>query len=160
VELHNFDESNIAWRRLEWLDDVSYFVYNVDRANHIVDVVFKFAANSKVKLHQHKSPYITFVVQGELRLYRPDGELKEIRPAGSYVMGVANGEPHTEGGGDRDAIVFFSNRNVDDAMYQFLDENNAPAELLGIADFQAEYDAQIADGTAAKVAARAVALAR
>jgi quercetin dioxygenase-like cupin family protein len=158
--MHAFDEHNITWRSLPWLPDVTYFVYNVDKKNKIVDVVFKFAANSKVKLHQHKSPYVTFVVQGELRLYRPNGELKEIRPAGSYVMGVANGEPHTEGGGDQDTIVFFSNRNVEDAMYQFLDADNQPAELLGIADFQAEYDAQAKEGTTAKVAARAPAIAR
>jgi quercetin dioxygenase-like cupin family protein len=157
--MHTFDERNITWRSLPWLDDVTYFVYNVDKKNKIIDVVFKFAANSKVKLHQHKTPYITFVVQGELRLYRPNGELKEIRPTGSYVIGVANGEPHTEGGGDQDTIVFFSNRNVEDAMYQFLDADNQPAELLGIADFQGEYDAQVKEGTVGKVGARAPALA-
>jgi quercetin dioxygenase-like cupin family protein len=152
--MHEFDERNITWRTLEWLEHVSYFVYNVDKQNHIIDVVFKFAANTRAKLHQHKAPYITFVAQGELRLYRPNGELKEIRPTGSYVIGAANGEPHTEGAGDQDAIVFFSNRNVDDALYQFLDDDNMPAELLGIADFQAEYDAQVANGTAAKAASR------
>jgi quercetin dioxygenase-like cupin family protein len=156
VHINEFDESNITWRSLEWLEDVSYFVYNVDRANGIVDVIFKFAANSRAKLHQHKAPYVTFVVQGELRLYRPDGELKEIRPVGSYVIGAANGEPHTEGGGEEEAIVFFSNRNVADAMYQFLDENGENAELLGIADFQAEYDAQVANGTTANVAGKDV----
>ena len=42
-----------------------------------------------------------------------NGEVKEIRPVGSYVFTAAGGEPHTEGGGDQDVIVFFSNRNVD-----------------------------------------------
>jgi quercetin dioxygenase-like cupin family protein len=158
--MHAFDEHNITWRSLPWLDDVSYFVYNVDKKNKIIDVLFKFAANSKVKLHQHKAPYVTFVVQGELRFYRPNGELKEIRPTGSYVIGTANSEPHMEGGGDQDAIVFFSNRNVDDALYQFLGADNELEELLGIADFQAEYDAQVKEGTTTKVAGRAPALAR
>ncbi len=156
MQAHEFDERNITWRTIPWLEHVSYYVYNVDEKNRIVDVVFKFAANQRAMLHQHKAPYITFVVQGELRLYRENGELKEIRPAGSYVIGAANGEPHTEGGGDRDAIVFFSNRNVEDALYEFLDDDGKPVQVLGIADFKAEFDAQTANGSALKVAAKAV----
>lgn len=137
-----FDDSNLTWRKLDWLEDLWFYVYNVDRKNGIVDVIFKFAANSKVMLHQHKSPYITLVLQGELRFYRPDGTLKEIRPSGSYVKGVADGEPHTEGGGDQDAIVFFSNRNVEDALYEFRDENGQPTVTLGIGDFEDQLAAQ------------------
>src|SRR5262249_36971391 len=114
----------------------------VDRKNGIVDVLFKFAANSKAMLHQHKSPYVTLTMQGELRFYRPTGELKEMRPAGSYVRGVANGEPHLEGGGDQDAIVFFSNRNVEDELYTFLDANMQPTVTLRIGDFEEALRAQ------------------
>jgi quercetin dioxygenase-like cupin family protein len=139
---HQFDDSNITWRRLDWLDDVEFYVYKADEENRIVDVLFKFAANSKVALHRHKAPYVTFVVQGELRFYRPNGDLKEIRPTGSYVSGVANGESHLEGGGDEDVIVFFSNRNVEDALYEFLDENMQPTVTLGFDDFKAQLEAQ------------------
>lgn len=58
------------------------------------------------------------------------------------MTGVANGEPHIEGGGDEDAIVFFSNRNVEDAIYEFLDENGHPTLTLGIADFEEQLKAQ------------------
>jgi len=153
-EAYDFDERNIVWRSLPWLDHVSYFVYNVDETNRIVDVIFKFAANERAMLHQHKVPYVTLVIQGELRLFHANGKLKEIRPVGSYVMGAANGEPHTEGGGDRDAIVFFSNRNVDDELYEFLDEEGRTFQVLRLADFKAELDAQVALGTAAKLAPR------
>ncbi|HUA76661.1 MAG TPA: hypothetical protein VMA86_03250, partial [Acetobacteraceae bacterium] len=95
-----FDDRNITWYRLDWLDHVEFYVYKADEENRIVDVLFKFAANTRAMLHRHKAPYITFVVQGELRFYRPNGVLKEIRPTGSYVSGVANAEPHLEGGGD------------------------------------------------------------
>jgi quercetin dioxygenase-like cupin family protein len=139
---HQFDDRNITWRRLEGFDHIEFYVYKVDEENRIVDVLFKFAANQKVLLHRHKAPYITFVVQGELRFYRPNGELKEIRPTGSYVSGIANGEPHWEGGGDEDAIVFFSNRNVADALYEFLDENLQPTVTLRLADFKAQLEAQ------------------
>jgi quercetin dioxygenase-like cupin family protein len=137
-----FDESNIVWRKLDWLDQVEFYVYKIDEENRIVDVIFKFAANQKAALHRHKAPYVTFVVQGELRFYRSNGELKEIRPTGSYVSGVANGEPHLEGGGDEDAIVFFSNRNVEDALYEFLDENMQPTITLRFDDFKAQLEAQ------------------
>jgi hypothetical protein len=56
-----------------------------------------------VMLHRHKCPYVTLVMQGELRFYREDGTHKETRPTGSFVSGPANGEPHLEGGGDEDA---------------------------------------------------------
>lgn len=154
MQTGTFDESNITWRTLDWLDNISFYVYNVDEANRIVDVIFKFAANKRVMLHRHKAAYVTLVMQGELRFYTPDGKLKEIRQAGSYVQGVANGEPHTEGGGDQDAIVFFSNRNVDDALYEFLDEHGAPAQILTLSDFKAQLDDEIATGEARKVAGR------
>ena len=154
VSTFKFDQSNITWRTLDWLDNISYYVYNVDYDDRIVDVIFKFAANKQVMLHRHKSDYYTFVLQGELRFYRPDGSLREVRPAGSYVAGDATGEPHTEGGGDEDAIVFFSNRNVEDALYEFLDDKGEVFKVLGLADFKAEYDAEVANGSPAKTATR------
>lgn len=142
MKVHEFDDRNITWHRVDWLDHVEFYVYKVDEENRIVDVLFKFAANKKAMLHQHKTPYVTFVVQGELRFYRPNGELKEIRPTGSYVSGVANGEPHLEGGGDEDAIVFFSNRNVEDALYVFLDDKLQPVVTLRLEDVKALLEAQ------------------
>ena len=89
--MSKFDDSNITWRTLDWLPDISFFVYDVDEKSGIVDVIFKFAANEQVMLHIHHAPYITFVVQGELRFQNADGSPKEVRPCGSYVKGVVNG---------------------------------------------------------------------
>ncbi len=139
---HVFDDRNITWYKLDWLDHVEFYVYKVDEENRIVDVLFKFAAHSTATLHRRTTPYVTFVDTGELRLYRLNGELKEIRPAGSYVSGAANGEPHLEGGGEEDAIVFFSNRNVENALYEFLDDNLRPTVTLGWDDFKAQLEAQ------------------
>jgi hypothetical protein len=105
-------------------------------------------------LHQHRCPYNTLVMQGELRFYRPDGSLKEIRYPGSFVSGVADGEPHTEGGGDEDAIVFFSNRNIKDALYEFLDETGKTVQVLSITDFKAQLEDQIASGIYQRVLAK------
>lgn len=137
-----FDISNIRWYTLDNLPHVAYHIYAVDERKRIIDILFKFDANAKIVLHRHKADYITLVLQGELRLYRPNGQLKEIRPVGSYVEGEANGEPHSEGGGDQDVIAFFSNRNVDDVVYEILDENFATLATLGMAEFRALKEAQ------------------
>jgi hypothetical protein len=137
-----FDDSILTWHKLDWLEHVWYYVYDVDRKNGIVDALFKFAPYSKAMVHQHKTPYVTLVLQGELRFYRPNGELKEIRPTGSYVKGVANGEPHLEGGGDQETIVFFSVRNITDELFVFLDGNMQPVVRLTIDDAEAVLQAQ------------------
>ncbi len=113
-----------------------------------MDILFKFAANKQVMLHRHKSAYVTLVIQGELRFYRPDGAFKEVRPTGSYVVTLPGGEPHREGGGDQDAIVFFSNRNVEGPMYEFLDDNLQPVMTFGIEDFKTALEAQNKDAEA------------
>ncbi len=137
-----FDTRNIRWYTLDNLPHVAYHICAVNEERRIVDILFKFDANAKIVLHRHKADYITFILQGELRLYRPNGELKEIRPVGSYVAGKANGEPHTEGGGDEDVIAFFSNRDVDNLVYEILDENLAIVATLGMAEFKALMEAQ------------------
>ena len=113
---HMFDDRNITWRKLEGFDQISYYIYEIDEKNGNVDVLTKFAPNQPIMLHQHKASYRTFVVQGELRIYRQNGDLKEVRPVGSYVISSAYGEPHTESAGDEEAIVLFSNRNVKEGI--------------------------------------------
>lgn len=137
-----FDTQNISWNKIEGIDHLAYHILAVDEAKRIVDILFKFDANAKIVLHRHKADYITLVLQGELRIYRPNGTLKEIRPVGSYVTGSADGEPHTEGGGEQDVIAFFSNRNVQNVVYEILDENLNAIATFGIAEFKALLDAQ------------------
>jgi quercetin dioxygenase-like cupin family protein len=137
-----FDARNIHWKTIEGIDHLAYHICAVDEARRIVDILFKFDANAKIALHRHKADYITLVLQGELRIYAADGTLREIRPVGSYVTGRANGEPHTEGGGDQDVIAFFSNRNVESLVYEILDENLNTVATFGIPEFKALLDAQ------------------
>lgn len=132
-----FDTTNIRWSTLPDLEHVAFHILAVDEAKRIVDILFKFDANSKILLHRHKADYVTFVVQGELRIYRQNGELREVRPVGSYVSGTADGEPHTEGGGDQDVIALFSNRNVSDVIYEILDADLNVVATFGIAEFKA-----------------------
>lgn len=139
---HRFDERNVTWRTLEGIDHLWYVVCHVDEANGSVELLFKFSANKKIVLHRHKADYSTLVIQGELRIYRPNGELKETRPVGSYVTSKAGGEPHSEGGGECDVIAYFSNRNVDNLVYEVLDNDLNTIATLTIADFKALLDQQ------------------
>ncbi len=104
--------------------------------------MFKFAANKQVVLHRHHADYMTLVLQGELRIYRANGELKEVRSLGSYVATRAGGEPHTDGAGSEDAIAFFSNRGQDGTIYEILDENLNTVATLGLQDFKTLLEAQ------------------
>jgi 2,4'-dihydroxyacetophenone dioxygenase len=149
MSAHRFDDSKITWRKLEGFDEISYHIYEVDEKNGSADVLTKFAPNRRIMLHQHKASYRTFVVQGELRIFRPNGELKEVRPVGSYVIGEANGELHTESAGDEEAIVLFSNRNIENGkIYEFLDDDRNIVATLGLADLRALFDAQEAENKA------------
>lgn len=137
-----FDTRNIRWNTIDGFDHVAFHVCAVNEDKRIVDILFKFDAHAKIVLHRHRADYVTLVLQGELRIYRANGELKEVRPVGSYVTGKADGEPHTEGGGDQDVIVFFSNRNVDNVVYEILDENLNIVTTFGVAEFKALFDQQ------------------
>ncbi len=149
-----FDESNITWGQLDWLENVWYYIYDVDEQAGIVDVMFKFAANKPTMLHTHHVPYITHVVQGELRFYNKDGSPRETRYTGSYVNGHVTGIPHAEGGGPEGAIVFFSNRNVKDLCYEFWDKDGKSFKTFYLKDFRAVFDAQVASGVMEKTSAK------
>ncbi|SFG29975.1 regulator [Methylobacterium gossipiicola] len=139
-----FDDRTIAWQTIDGFDHAAYFILEVDETARIVDLLFKFAANERIALHRHGAAYRTLVLQGELRIYRPDGTLREIRPVGSYVAGEAGGEPHTEGGGDQDVIVYFTNRDIDGPVYELLDADHAIVATFGIPEFKAIFAAQAA----------------
>ena len=138
--LIQFDESSIDWKPAlgpdgDPLKHVSLSFLNIDENAKIVDLLFKFSANEKIHMHRHCSNYSTFTVQGELRTYFPDGNLKSVRPAGVFKAGTP-GEAHTEGGGDEDVIVYFSLRpyTTTDPIYELLDEK---MEVVQTMDFAA-----------------------
>src|SRR6195952_3612628 len=150
MQSYQFDDSNITWRTFDFLG-TQYYVQAVDAAMGIADVLIKFQPHTPGKLHQHLMDYSTFVLQGELRFWRPDGSLKEIRPTGSYVQGLANGEPHSEGAGDQMAIVLFSFRGTRGDMILYLDQTSDVEFRLGFPDFKATLAHQISTGATTKL---------
>jgi hypothetical protein len=84
-------------------------------------------------MHRHKVHNNTFVIQGEHRLYKPDGTLKEVRPVGSMTSTPADDEPHREGGGDQDVIIAFSIRG-DGVLYELLDDDMNQIGTISLQD--------------------------
>ena len=146
MNLANFDAAAVNWQPLPGpdgnpADHIEMSIVNVDDDAKIVDVLFKFAANEKILLHRHTSNFNTFVVQGEHRIYEPDGALKETRPAGTYKASVPDTEPHQEGGGDEDVVILFSLRpySATKPIYEILDDHHQIASVMTFDDLKAVY---------------------
>jgi quercetin dioxygenase-like cupin family protein len=137
-----FDHA-IRWQTLENIEHLQYAILDIDRQNRILDVVFKFAAQAQIVLHRHKALNHMLVIQGEHRLYEADGRLREIRPVGRYTVSPASDEPHREGGGDEEAIVFFSIRGSDGVLYEILDDGLNVVATLSMQDFIDLYTRQM-----------------
>ena len=154
MQTYLFDDRNVTWQTIESIG-AQIHVLAVDDARAIADVLIRFQPNTPGKLHRHVCEFSTFVLQGELQFWRPDGSLKEVRPTGSYVQVAANGEPHLEGAGDQMAIVLFNFRGSTGDMILYLDKTSNVSIRLGFPEFKATLAHQIATGAAAKPGARA-----
>jgi hypothetical protein len=129
-----FDNRTIRWKQIDGIDHLSLSVLDVDATNGVIHTVFKFAANERIILHRHLTLNKTMTLQGEHRLYHPDGELKEIRPTGRFTVAPPSDDPHREGGGDQDAVVLFAIYG-DGALYQALDDGENVVRTLTVEDF-------------------------
>jgi hypothetical protein len=138
---YTFDDRNIRWYELGDLKHFVFAMLDVDVPQKIVDFILKFPPNQQIFLHRHLALTNTLVVQGEHRLYEPDGKLKEIRPVGSYTSSPP-GEPHREGAGDGGGVVFYSVRGKDGALFELLDDNLNVVGALGMDDFLSAFNEQ------------------
>ena len=129
-----FDDRNVRWHKLGDLEHFVFFVFDVDLERGLVDFILKFEPNQRIILHRHLALTNTLVVQGEHRLYEPNDALKEIRPVGSYTSSLP-GEPHREGGGDEECVVFYSVRGGDDVLFELLDDSQNVVGTLSRQDF-------------------------
>jgi quercetin dioxygenase-like cupin family protein len=129
-----FDDHNLRWHKLGDLEHFVFYVFDVDSEKGVVDFILKFEPNQRIILHRHLALTNTFVVQGEHRLYEPNGALKEIRPVGSYTSSPP-GEPHREGGADQECIVFYSVRGKTDVLFELLDDSRNIVGTLSMRDF-------------------------
>ncbi len=78
---YRFDDRNIRWHKFGDFTGLLVAMFDVDEEKNQTGFIVKFEPNSKIFLHRHPAHTNTFVVEGEHRLYEPDGEtLKEVRP--------------------------------------------------------------------------------
>src|SRR5882757_4376076 len=129
-----FDDRNINWQPLGEFKHFMVAVYHVDEARKIVDFIIKYEPNERIVTHRHLAQTSTLVIQGEHRIYEPNGELKEIRPVGGYTSSPP-AEPHSEGGGADGAVIFYSLRADDERLFELYDDEMNSIAMLGIADF-------------------------
>jgi hypothetical protein len=145
-----FDDRNIHWFPLGELKHFTVSIYNVDHQRQLVDFIVKFEPNERIIMHRHTAQFSTLVIQGDHRIYEPDGSLKEVRTVGSYTASTP-GPPHREGAGDSPCIVFYSVRGEKGgSMFELLNDDGSIAAALGIDDFAAVYAEQRASTTSAK----------
>jgi hypothetical protein len=137
-----FDDCNIQWQQLDGFENLAYSILNIDENNKIIYVLFKFAANKRIILYRHLALNNMLVIQGEHRLYEANGSLKEVRAVGSYTSIQPSEEPHREGGGDVDAIVFFSIRGSNGVLYEILDDDLNVIATFTMQDFIGLYKTQ------------------
>ena len=150
-ELASFNESNVSWEPLPGpdglpADHIEMSILNIADQANIVDVLFKFEARAKIVMHRHTSVFNTFVVKGEHHIYTPEGELTEVRPAGTYRCGQPSEEPHTEGGGNEDVVILFSLRPYDaeQPIYEILDEHQDVVATMNFNALKELYEAKAA----------------
>lgn len=129
-----FDDHNIRWHKLGEFEHFVFAMLDVDVPQKIVDFILKFPPSQRIFLHRHLALTNTLVVQGEHRLYEPNGALKEVRLVGSYTS-TPPGEPHQEGAGDEGGVVFYSVRGKDGVLFEVLDDDLNVVGTLSMDDF-------------------------
>ncbi|MGH7965759.1 MAG: regulator [Candidatus Binatia bacterium] len=136
-----FDDHNIRWYTLGDFEHFVFAMLDVDVSQKLVDFILKFPPNQQIFLHRHLALTNTLVVQGEHRLYEPNGTLKEVRLVGSYTSSPP-GEPHREGAGDEGGVVFYSVRGKDGALFEVLDDDLNVIGTLNLEDFLSAWKEQ------------------
>jgi quercetin dioxygenase-like cupin family protein len=137
---YRFDDRNVRWQKLGDFEHFVLAMLDVNPKKGLIDFIIKFDPTQQIVLHRHLAHTNTLVVQGEHRLYEPNGALKEIRPVGSYTSSPP-GEPHREGGGVDGCVVLYSIRAEDAGVFEIFDDDLKMVGMLGMPDFINLFDA-------------------
>src|SRR5712692_1340021 len=129
-----FDDRNIRWQKFGDFEHFVFAMFDVDKQNKVIDFILKFDPKQRIFLHRHLALTNTLVVQGDHRLYEPNGALKEVRSVGSSTSSPPS-EPHREGGGEEGGVVFYSIRGEEDTLFEVLDDTLNVVGTLSTQDF-------------------------
>ena len=97
-------DHEIDWQPFAGIENLELTLCDLDEERHVVDLIVRFAPNKIVTMHNHLAQTNMLILQGELRMYEPDGSIREARPAGRYYRGRTD-DAHSEGGGPDGASV-------------------------------------------------------
>jgi hypothetical protein len=118
-----FDDRNTFWFPFPGFAGFEVAINRLDPEQGLADFLVKFEPNSPIQLHRHMAETSTFVLQGEHRLFEPDGTLQDVRPVGSYTLTPLGAPPHREGAGDETCIVHYYIRADQDLIFEFLNDD-------------------------------------
>ena len=138
----NLYDHEIKWLPFAGIENLELSLCDIDDARRVVDLVVRFAPDQTVTMHNHLAQTNMFIIQGELRMYEPDGSIRERRPAGRYYVGRTN-DVHSEGGGPDGAVVFYSMRADDeDNVLEVMDDDGNVTATLTMDDVRAAWEVQ------------------
>jgi hypothetical protein len=130
---YTFDDRHIRWHKLGEFEHFVLAMLDVDVSQKLCDFMIKFEPNQQIFLHRHTALTNTFVVQGEHRLYEPNGALKEVRPVGTYTSSPPGGS-HREGGGEEGCVVLYSIRGEEGTLFEVLDDDLTVVGTISMQD--------------------------
>ena len=135
-------DHEINWQPFAGIENLELTLCDIDEERSVVDLLVRFAPDQTVTMHNHLAQTNMFIIQGELRMYEPDGSVREVRPAGRYYRGRTN-DAHSEGGGPDGAVVLYSMRADDnDEVLQVLADDQSVVATLTMDDVRAAWTAQ------------------
>jgi quercetin dioxygenase-like cupin family protein len=135
-------DHEIKWQPFAGIDNLELSICNIDEERQVIDLIVRFAPNEVVAMHNHIAQTNMFIIQGELRMYEPDGSTREVRPAGRYYEGRRD-DVHSEGGGPDGAVVLYSIRgHGSDDVFEIMDDDQNVLATLYMNDVRAALEAQ------------------
>lgn len=138
----NLYDHEIHWQPFAGIENLELTLCDIDEERKVIDLVVRFAPDQTVTMHNHLAQTNMFIIQGELRMFEPDGTVREVRPAGRYYRGSTN-DAHSEGGGPEGAVVFYSMRaDAADEVLEILADDQSVVATLTMADVRAAWAAQ------------------
>ena len=142
-DCHLYDHE-INWLPFAGIENLELSLLDIDEERSVVDLIVRFAPNKTVTMHNHLAQTNMLIIQGELRIYEPDGSVREARTPGRYYRG-RTGDAHSEGGGPDGAVVFYSMRADDDPnVLDVMDDDGNVQATLTMDDVRAAWAAQTA----------------
>ena len=69
----NLYDHEIQWQPFAGIENLELSLCDVDEERKVVDLLVRFAPNQTVTMHNHLARTNMFIIQGELRIYEPDG---------------------------------------------------------------------------------------